>query len=461
MRFSREVDELNVNRIYDKLNESGISVLTAASNSYSTGFGGEQGNTNMVTNPDSGTVGSPSTYEACLSVASISGTKSKYMVGNGTDVIFFKESNSITGEENDFFKELGVTEGAAREYEYVTIPGTGGKTSYAGLDVKGKIALVRRGDNTFEEKARYAKSAGAIACIIYNNIDGDITMSMGKSDHIPTISISKDNGYKLAKKKSGTLTIAYSNQAGPFMSDFSSWGPTPSLELKPEITAHGGNIKSAVPGNKYDELSGTSMATPNLCGIVVLIRQYLKEKYPQKSWKEISVLTNQMLMSTATIALNEEGNPYSPRKQGAGLASLKNLVATRAYLTVDAQDEEGNTYTKDRTKIELFDDPQRTGLYEMSFNVVNISNDVLTYDLSLVGMTESVSTSDEKHVAETPQILEGVKNFEIVEGGTLDGNKLTVGAGATAKVKVTYTLTNQEKKLIENSSRTVCTSKDL
>ena len=47
--FSREVDEVNVNRIYDKLNESGISVLTAASNSYSTGFGGEQGNTNIPT----------------------------------------------------------------------------------------------------------------------------------------------------------------------------------------------------------------------------------------------------------------------------------------------------------------------------------------------------------------------------------------------------------------------------
>lgn len=447
--FAREVDEVNVNTVYDKLNESGISVLTAASNSYSTGFGGEQGNTNMVTNPDSGTVGSPSTYEACLSVASISGTKSKYMVGNGTDVIFFKESNSITGEENDFFKELGVVEGFAEEFEYVTIPGTGGKTSYSNVNVKGKIALVRRGDNTFEEKARYAKQAGAVACIIYNNIDGDISMSMGKSGHIPTISISKDNGTKLAAKKTGTLTIAYSNQAGPFMSDFSSWGPTPSLELKPEITAHGGNIKSAVPGGKYDELSGTSMATPNLCGVVVLIRQFLKEKYPDKSWKEISVLTNQMLMSTATIALNEEGNPYSPRKQGAGLASLKNLVTTRAYLTVDAVDEEGNTYTKDRTKIELFDDPQRTGVYEMSFNVVNTSEDVLAYDLSLVGMTESVSTSDDKHVAETPQILEGVKNFEIVEGGSLDGEKLTVNAGATAKVKVTYTLTGQEKKLIE------------
>lgn len=30
-----------------------------------------------------------------------------------------------------------------------------------------------------------------------------------------------------------------------------------------------------------------------------------------------------LLMSTATIALNEEGNAYTPRKQGAGLANLK------------------------------------------------------------------------------------------------------------------------------------------
>ena len=49
-------------------------------------------------------------------------------------------------------------------------------------------------DNTFEEKAQIAKNAGALACIIYNNVEGDILMSMGKSDHIPTISISQDDG---------------------------------------------------------------------------------------------------------------------------------------------------------------------------------------------------------------------------------------------------------------------------
>jgi len=439
--FTRAEDDSRINQVYDSIKEAGISLLTAASNSYSSAFGGDGGNTNKVTNPDSGTVGSPSTYDAALSVASISGVKSKYLVANDGYVFFFSESNAVTGKANDFFKELGVTEGVTRDYEYVTVPGVGKKINYAGINVKGKIALVRRGDNTFEDKALQAKNAGAVACIIYNNVEGDILMSMGKSDHIPTISVSKDVGEELAKKKSGTMTVAYQNQAGPFMSDFSSWGPTPSLEIKPEITAHGGDIKSAVPGGGYDELSGTSMATPNLCGIVILIRQYLKEKYPDKSTKEISALTNSMLMSTATIVLNQQGNPYSPRKQGAGLASVKNVVGTKAYLSVDG---------KDRPKIELKDDPTRKGVYKMAFNVINISDEAVSYDMSLVGMTESVSTSDKDYVAERPYILND--NFDMtVTGGTANGKIVTVPAGGTAKIELVYTLTADEKAMIDKN----------
>ncbi len=444
--FAREKDGDPINDVYDKINASGISLVTAASNDYTSAYGGEQGNTSFVTNPDNGTVGSPSTYPTSLSVASISGVKSKYMVANDSQIIFFKESNAITGDENDFFKELqdqnpdlDLSNGAT--IEYVTVPGVGLKVNYSNIDVKGKIALVRRGDNTFEEKAMNAKRAGAIACIIYNNVEGDILMSMGKTDHIPTISISKDDGVILASKNSGTLKISYKNQAGPFMSDFSSWGPTPNLGIKPEITAHGGNIKSSVPGGGYDDLSGTSMASPNLCGIVVLIKQYLKEKYTNLTTKEICVLTNQLLMSTANIILNEEGNPYSPRKQGAGLASLYNAVNTKAYITVD---------DIDRSKLELLDDPKRTGVYTMEFNVVNLSNETLNYDLSVVGMTESVSTSDSKHIAEKSDILDGAATYEVISGGSLNGKTVTIEAGSTAKLKVVYTLTDADKNLIDS-----------
>ena len=445
--FAREEDGSKINEVYDRINESGISLITAASNSYSSAFGGELGNTNKVTNPDSGTVGSPSTYDAAMSVASISGTKSKYLIGNDSQVIFYSESNAINGTPNDFYKELyealGKNENEDITLEYVTIPGVGKEINFMGVgDLTGKVALVKRGDNTFEEKAKNAKAAGAVACIIYNNIEGEILMSMGKSDHIPTISISRELGTKLAEKDNGTLKLSYKNQAGPFMSDFSSWGPTPSLGIKPEITAHGGNIKSAVPGGGYDELSGTSMACPNLCGIVVLIRQYLKEEYPDATVKELSIMANQLLMSTSNIILNEQGNPYAVRKQGAGLASLYNAVNTKAYLTVDGID---------RSKLELKDDPNRTGMYEMEFNLVNLSSETLKYKLSIVGMTETVSTSDENFVAEKSQILTDEFKAEIIQGGTIDNNVVTVNGNGVCKIKVTYTLTDENKKLIEDS----------
>ncbi len=441
--FSREVDEEYINEVYDKIAGSGINLLCAASNSYSSGFGGDAGNTNMVTNPDSATVGSPSTYYAALSVASISGTKSKYLLCNN-EAIFFKESNSISAKEGDFFKELYESLGKSTddtiELEYVTVPGVGKRVNYTSIDVKGKVALVRRGENSFEDKALQAKNAGAVACIIYNNIDGDIIMSMGKTDHIPTISISKSDGEALAEKDTGKIVVSYKNQAGPFMSDFSSWGPTPSLELKPEITAHGGNIKSSVPGGGYDEQSGTSMATPNLCGVMVLIRQFLKEKYPEMTAKEIANLANSYMMSTASIILNEEANPYSPRKQGAGLASLYNAVNTKAYLTVDG---------KERPKLELFDDKDRTGIYNMQFNIVNTSDTILTYNLDVIAMTESVSKSDEKFVREMAEVLGANADYSVSGEGKLEGTKVTVNENGVCKVSIKLTLTEGDKEYIE------------
>lgn len=447
--FAREVDEIWINEVYDNIKESGISLITAASNSYSSGFGGSQGNTSKVSNPDSGTVGSPSTYDAALSVASISGVKSKYLVGNDEHVLFFNESNNVAGKPNDFVKELfaqqNITDNEAHTFEYITVPGVGLATSYTSIkdQVAGKIALIRRGSNTFEEKAQIAKAYGAIACIIYNNIEGDILMSMGKSDHIPTISISKDDGVRLAEHDTGTLKIGFKQEAGPFMSDFSSWGPTPSLGIKPEITAHGGSIKSAVPGGGYEELSGTSMASPNLCGIVVLIRQYLKDKYPEMSAQEYSKLCNQLLMSSATIIKNQEGNPYSPRKQGAGLASLYNAVTTKAIIEVDGQD---------RPKLELGDDKGKTGVYTLEFSVKNLSSDTLNYTVALDGMTESVSTSDDDFVAEKAYMLNGNTKVSLVSGDArLKGNTLTVNGGATAKIKIVYSLSNADKNYIISS----------
>ncbi len=433
--FDREVDETEVNEVYDKVSKAGITLVAAASNDYSAGNGGPDGNTNKVTNPESGTVGSPSSYTNNLSVASISGVKSSYVLANDNYTFFFDECNSISGKKQDFVATLQSQDpnfkvGQENTYEYVTVPGVGVEASYKSIDVKGKIALVKRGNNTFEEKVRIAKRHGAIGIIIYNNIEGQIIMTVSEEGHIATCSVTKEVGTKLASKASGTVTFSSEFKAGPFMSDFSSWGPTPSLSLKPEITAHGGDIYSSIPGGQYDRMSGTSMASPNMCGIIVLIRQYVKEKYPEFNANEIEEMTNALLMSTATIAKNKENNPYSPRKQGAGLASLTKATQSKAYITVE---------NSKKPKLELGDDPEKTGVYTMTFTINNMSDSELHYTIDLDAFTESVSTSDSNFVSEKAYMLKN--NFTVkVNGSLVNDKKITVSPNGKTTVTLTLTL---------------------
>ena len=450
--FSRESDEEKIEGVYDRIREAGISMVVAASNSYSSAYGSEaNGNLGLTSNPDTGTVGSPSTYDGVMSVASISGVETPYIKYNDT-IIYFDESTNGSAEENDFVETLLGDKDSAK-YQYVTIPGVGRSADYTGIDVTGKIVLVRRGSNTFEEKAIIAQEQGAAGIIIYNNVSGDIKMNVGDAT-LAGCSISQDDGEMLAEKGSGTLTIARSQSSGPFISDFSSWGPTPDLKIKPEITAHGGSILSSVTGGGYDRLSGTSMACPNLAGFVVLLRQYVVENFPDIADDNVQVneMVNCLMMSTADIALNTNGLPYSVRKQGAGLANLTSSLETPAYITTTDEDGE----VMDKAKLELGDDPERTGVYEMTFTINNFGKKKVSYEIGAYVMTEGVSetktNAGETTVTEESYILEGA-TVEVVsvEGGTLRGDKVKVKAGKSADVTVKITLSDSDKAYLDKS----------
>ena len=449
--FSRESDEEKMNGVYDKIRAAGISVVVAASNSYSSTYGSEKnGNLGLTSNPDTGTVGSPGTYPGTLSVGSISGTKTPYILYKKT-IIYFDESNNGAAEENKFFDTLLGSE-EKKEFEYVVVPGVGRTADYTGLNVKGKIALVRRGDNTFEEKAMIAEAQGAAGIIIYNNVAGKIKMNVGEAK-VAVCSISQDDGELLVKEGGGKLTISKSQTSGPFISDFSSWGPTPSLQIKPEITSFGGNILSALTGGGYERLSGTSMACPNLAGMVALLRQYVVKAFPSIASNNVEVnkMVNCLLMSTADIALNTNGLPYAVRKQGAGLANLNNVLNTKAYIVT--YDKDGKQM--DTTKLELGDDPNKTGVYEMTFEVKNFGSDKLTYTIGGYVLTEGVSDTKTAHgeTTVTEEAYELDANIEIVSvtGGKLRGKKLSLEGGETAKVTVKVVLTDEDKEYMNDS----------
>ncbi len=450
--FSRENDREQITGVYDRIRELGISMVVAASNSFTSTYGSEKnGNLGLTSNPDNGTVGSPSTYKGALSVASINGAKTPYML-YGDTIIYYIEATDRVSEEKEFVADLlsdGVDEA---EYEFVTIPGAGRSADYTGIEVKGKIVLVSRGSTTFEEKAQVAEQKGAAGIIIYNNVAGDIKMTVGDAK-LAVCSISQDEGEMLAAVGTGKIKISRSQTSGPFMSDFSSWGPSPDLELKPEITAHGGMILSSVPGQEYDRISGTSMACPNVSGLVAILRQYVRENFPAIADNnvEIAATVNRLLMSTADIVSNKNGLPYAVRKQGAGLANLTSAIATDAYiLTYDRKDGS----IMDKSKIELGDDPAKNGIYTLKFSVYNFGSSSLSYDISACVMTEGISdtkTNDGKYtVDEQGYLLENGTTVEItkVSNGTLSGTNLTVAAGATADVTVTVTVSDADKEYL-------------
>ncbi len=448
--FSRETDEEAVNGIYEKIRKAGISMVVAASNSYSSAYGSEaNGNLGLTSNPDTGTVGSPSTYEGVMSVASIAGVETPYIKYNDT-IIYFTESVNAASEENSFFDTL-LGDSDSAELEYVVIPGVGRSADYTGIDVSGKIALVRRGSNTFEEKAIIAQEQGAVGIIIYNNVSGDIKMNVGEAT-LAVCSISQDDGEMLAKEN-GTLLISRDQRSGPFISDFSSWGPTPDLRIKPEITAHGGSILSAVTGGSYDRLSGTSMACPNLSGVVILLRQYVVENFPEIADDNLKVnaMVNALMMSTADIALNTNGLPYSVRKQGAGLANLLNSIKTPAYITT----YDANGIAMDKAKLELGDDPDRSGVYEMKFTVNNVGDEAVSYNLGAYVMTEGVSetktSAGKTTVTEEAYILEGAKIEASSDNGSIKDMRVTVEAGESADVTVIITLSDEDKAYLDES----------
>ena len=453
--FSRESDKEVVAGVYEKIRERGISLVVAASNSFNSAYSSDKnGNLPLTSNPDSSTVGSPSTYKGALSVASIEGAKTPYLKYNGS-IIYFVESNDRFSEQKNFVEELLPAGVDSIEMEYVVVAGAGRTAAdYTGIDVKGKIALIKRGYNTFEEKAALAEEMGAAGVIIYNNVSGDIRMNVGEVN-IAVCSISQDDGEELAKAGSGKITISRSQTSGPFISDFSSWGPTPDLQIKPEITAHGGSILSSVPGESYDRISGTSMATPNIAGVTALLRQYVINKFgydADTDAVEITAMVNRLLMSTADITLGKNGLPYAVRKQGAGLANLTDSAATNAYIATYNKDGS----VMDKSKIELGDDPDKTGVYTLNFGIVNFGSETLTYELGYHVLTEGVSETKtaqgETTVTEEAYRLSGAR-VEIlsVSDGKQNGSSISVDAGKTAQVSVRITLSAEDKKYLNDS----------
>lgn len=420
--------------VYQRVKNAGISLMCAAGNEYSSSYKSAGGtDLPLASNPDNGAVASPSTYGAALSVASMNNVKATapYLLVGDRKIRYSDPAETAS-------KQIASLNG---KYEYVDC-GVGATTDFTGKSLTGKVALIQRAGEeageilSFAQKEKNAKAAGAKAVIIYDNVEGDL-VNMATDGSIPAVFISKADGEAMlaASDKHVSFSKSYLAQfqdaySGK-MSDFSSWGVTPDLKLKPEITAPGGDIYSTLPGGLYGSMSGTSMASPHMAGAAAVMGQYITEEPDgtNLTLSQRTALSNQLLMSTAVPVKNESGLPYSPRKQGAGLVQLGRATKAKAYLS----SAEGGL-----PKAEL--GYSTDGSFSFSFQANNLSSSEIKYEVGVTVLTEDTVTENGKtYLAQSPRQL-SADEVTVTAPSTV-----TLRANGTAAVNVSLTLTAKGK----------------
>ncbi len=112
-----------------------------------------------------------------------------------------------------------------------------------------------------------------------------------------------------------TFSVGSVNGNLPFphpLSSFSSLGPkqcpgSGSLSIHPEVVAPGQNVRSAWAQNEYNTISGTSMASPHVSGVALL----LKEAFPY--------LTGEDILWAIYLTAVDMGEPGEDNMYGMGM----------------------------------------------------------------------------------------------------------------------------------------------
>jgi len=103
----------------------------------------------------------------------------------------------------------------------------------------------------------------------------------------------------------------YTGPSSVVMSSFSNWGPTDDGRIKPDVVGAGVGIFSSVANadDSYSTYNGTSMATPNVAGSILLLQQHYKNLNSGNFMRAATLKA--LTIHTADEAGNAPGPDYS------------------------------------------------------------------------------------------------------------------------------------------------------
>jgi subtilisin family serine protease len=310
--------------------------------------------------PGEGTTGAPA---AGVHVISVAASTHPGNVGTAfqADVIGGQQGM----EANEFSGSAAPPDSMTNNYVFCGLADTPDQVP---ASVAGHIALAQRGSTVdlsasgtgvIVNKAAQAAAKGAIALLVYNNVDGELAGLNAFATTIPVFGISKANG-ELLKSLIGSDTpgaisakqVRIRKSTAPFMGDiagFSSRGPVQGYgQVKPDVSAPGVQVLAACPPASflgalavvasplrpnYIMIDGTSMATPHTAGAAALVKQ------AHRNWSADLVRT--VFINTATNMRSDTGGSKadglgvdSVLSQGGGLIDVFHAVNAKAVMGV-------------------------------------------------------------------------------------------------------------------------------
>ena len=142
----------------------------------------------------------------------------------------------------------------------VAVPNVGRTEDFAQVDVQGAIAIVRRGEIRFSEKASNAAAAGAIGLVIVNTESGNFPGALDGETSIPVLSLSSEQGRPLLEQAVPEPVTLNVNTAHRTVTGRN-------------IIAHlvGVTQPEVVLGAHYDSVAGSPGANDNASGTAVVL----------------------------------------------------------------------------------------------------------------------------------------------------------------------------------------------
>lgn len=301
-------------------------------------------------------------------------------------------------------------------------------------------------DNIMSKVIKKSSEQGIVCCISAGN-----TATIDKSGNATNkFNITDTSTISSPGNIGDTLTVAsakVSLENGVVkkeMSNFSAWGPTNDLTIKPEIAAPGENILALYNESKgYDTLSGTSMATPFISGCVTLLVNDVQKKNIKSidgdqllKGKELHSYIKNNLLNTAEVIYDvtnygiNDKVPYSIRLQGAGLVNVNSAVNNKVLATYNGE-----------AKLEV---GEIVGSKNVKVILTNYGDTDVTY---------KVETSD----VYAPYNKDNGNSYCMINSGgasiTSGSEEVTVPARGKASVQLTISASSLENTFIEGYVR--------